>query len=223
MGSRSQTELKTGLQRRLGNIFRMRDEEINALADSLYKQRVQAWKTAIAENAKACGYTGAIPEPSGRDAQWLKSMSRLDADSIAKTWRKDVEKEIGRLYEANHRGNRYYYRKGIDEWNAKREVWKSRQIANQTEMTTFGFAQARFLGENEGLVALYTFVGPPPVCVICIRLYGMGAVTKQVMQEYPTPIHFGCTHTWRIMPGTATGIDPGKLWVGGKTPRKRAA
>lgn len=204
----------TALLRWLRSLFHMNEEDEARFAQVIFEARKRAWQTALREEAASLGYAIQPRGPQGADYDRLWQDARRDAASIVKTWNKDVDGQLARLYERNRRGNRYYYRKHLLDWAEQRVTWKQRQIATQTEMSTVAYAQQRFREENGLQDALFVFAGPPPVCPDCIRLYGMGAVRIEIVKQWETPIHIGCTHTWRILPGTIRVPPRSRLWVG---------
>lgn len=203
----------TRLLRILRLLYHQGEADIDRLTTDLIDARKRAWMTAMQAEARRYGYTGPVNPPRLSDLDWIRRESRQDAESIVRTWNRDVDRALDRLYAANYRGNRYYYAKHMEQWAAERAVWKNRQIAQQTEMSTVGYVKERFDQMNGLRGGLSIFDGPPPVCGDCIQLYGMGPVTQAVRDRNPTPRHIGCTHWWtRLKDGKAPA--PGELWVG---------
>lgn len=204
----------TRLLRILKLLYHQNDEDVKALADMLLEQRKAAWSAAIRAEAQQFGYTVKPHAPRREDLAELRRMSAEDARSIVRTWNHDVDRQLARLYEQNRRGNRHYYAKHMEDWAAKREVWKSRQIALYTEFSTKNYAQRRFWEMNGLRGARYIFDGPPPVCDDCRHLYGLGAVDQATVDANPTPRHVNCPHFWRMLPWTADPPALRDLWVG---------
>jgi hypothetical protein len=205
--------IQTHLLDVLGLLYRMQPDEEKQLAADLLDQSKQAWYTAIGEKAREYGYRGPVRYPSLGDLEYLKNLCRLDAQSIAATWNRDVARQLQKLYAANPRGNRYYYAKHMEAWVTQRSSWKSRQIATQTEQAARTYAIERFLQENGLRGGMYLFDGPPPVCGDCVQLYGMGPVDQRFVDRHRCPRHIGCTHEWRELRGP-TAPPPADLWVG---------
>src|SRR5690606_3911196 len=130
--------------------------------------------TALREEALRAGYTGAVNPPSRGDLAWLRAEARQDAASITRTWNRDAERQLRRLYEANPRGNRHYYARHMEEWAAARDIWKNKQIAVTTEQKARSYAQERFRQENGLRGDAYVMVGPPPVCGVCVGYFAAG-------------------------------------------------
>jgi len=208
------SEKDTRLLRILKLLYHQTDEDVKALAETLLEQRKAAWESALRAEAAQFGYTGPVNPPRREDLAELRRMSEEDARSIVNTWNRDVDRQLARLYQANRRGNRHYYAKNMEDWAAKRDVWKSRQIADYTEFSTINYAQQRFRQMNGLRGAQYVLDGPPPVCDDCRWLYGLGVVEQAVVDQHPMPLHPSCRHTWRLLPWTTSALSPRELWVG---------
>ncbi len=204
----------TRLLRVLKLLYHQHEADQQALADTLLEQRKAAWQTALRDEARALGHTGPAQPPRREDLAELRRMSQEDARSIVNTWNRDVDRQLERLYDRNYRGNRYYYRKRMEEWAVQRDVWKARQIADYTEYSTINYAQQRFRAMNGLRGGEYVLDGPPPVCGDCRDLYGRGVVDQVVVDQYPMPLHVSCRHTWRLLPWGVTGPPLAELWVG---------
>lgn len=196
-------------------LYRMAEADTKALELQLLEARKRAWETALREMAAAHGCNQQPHAPRREDLTELRRMSREDAASITRTWNREVEREITRLFNANRRGNRRYYFANLERWATDRAQWKDAQIALQTEQTTRFYAQTRFRQVNglDGKGARYVFGGPAPVCKVCVRLFGMGIVNQSTVDYYPAPVHVGCPHEWRQV-AAPQRLDCGELWLG---------
>lgn len=188
--------------------------EMAQIEAQLVEARKRAWLTALADEAQRWGYTGPVNPPRLGDLAWVKAESRLDAESIVTTWNRDVDRQLDRLYAANYRGNRHYYAYHMERWAAKRDGWKSKQIATQTEMSTKNYALRRFYEMNGLRGGLSFFDGPQPVCDDCIDLYTRGPVPQTVVDRYPCQRHINCFHFWTVLRGSVSAPSPDELWVG---------
>jgi len=195
-------------------LYRRTAEDIESTYQDLLEQRKQAWRSTIQQEARKLGYMVAAEGPRRQDLEYIKSLCRQDAQSIVNTWNRDVERRLLRLYQANPRGNRFYYIHNMEAWATKRSRWKDREIAVQTEYTIVGYAKQRFWAENGMRGGKHRFVGPPPACGRCLTHFSKGEVNQAYVDANPTPIHIGCDHTWEIVRGTypRPGLD--ELWVG---------
>lgn len=201
------------LLRILGLLYRRTDDEAQDLETQLLDQMKRAWSVSLIEQARQAGYTGPVNPPSRGDLAWLRAEARQDAQSIVRTWNRDAERQLRRLYEANPRGNRTYYIRHMEQWAADREVWKGKQIAVTTEQKARTYAQERFLQENGLRGDLYVMVGPPPVCGACVGYFAAGVVDQEFVDAHPLPAHIGCPHEWRRI-GRVPAPAPHELWVG---------
>lgn len=197
----------------IGLLYRMETADIQALSNTLLEVRKQAWRDALNEQARAYGCNKVPNDPRLSDLAELKDLSLADARSIADTWNKEVMAQIEKLYNDNVRGNRFYYTSNLERWASARASWKDAQVALNTEQTTRFFAQNRFREENDLKgKTLYIFVGPPPVCKICARMFGAGLVDETFIRRNPAPVHIGCPHEWEAM--SKQPIACADMWVG---------
>jgi hypothetical protein len=194
--------------------YEYQDADREQLAGDLLQQEKQAWRTALREKAQQyTGFALSPRDPSGRDLQTLKDWARRDAEGIAKTWNTAVERQLQKLFEANPRGNRYYYIKGMSEWETTRTGWHSRMVSAQTIGQAREYAKSRFLEEN-GINAIgHIMTGPPAVCDDCIALMRLGVVSDRVRRRNPTPRHPNCDHEWEEV-NAAGAIPLDELWLG---------
>lgn len=193
-------------------LFSMQDDDITALSAKVLDQRKQVWIDTLNEQARRYGCNRASANPPRKNnLRDLKRMSDKDAKGIARTYNRDLERELKRLYAANPRGNRNYYYKNVNAWITRRNVWKSVQIALMTEGQTREYAKSEFYRNND-LRGRYIFVGPPPVCDDCARLFAMGQVSETVVGRYPNPQHVNCLHAWQLVTGQR--VDCRDVWVG---------
>ena len=202
----------TRLTQTIALLYQMETDDIRALEAQLLEARQRAWMTALADVAAEHGCSGS-PNPARlADLRELRQMCRDDAASIARTYNREVTAEIERLYDANVRGNRYYYFKHLEEWADRRNAWKLDQIALNTETTTRNFARERFYKLNSLRGGRWKFVGPTPVCAVCARLFTLGYVDQSVVDANPAPVHIGCPHEWRKV--EPEKVDCRELWLG---------
>jgi hypothetical protein len=194
-------------------LYRRTPEEARALEKQLIQQRRRIFRAAVKEERNKLGCTDPLPRqaPRGDDYTQLKAMSRLDADSITATWNRDVAGQLTRLYEANPRGNRQYYISNMEQWAAERAVWKDKQIALNTELTTRGYARQRFFDQNLSQ-GDFIFIGPPPVCEVCVGHFAAGVVDRDTVRRNPAPVHINCPHEWE--PVAREQVNCADLWLG---------
>ena len=192
--------------------YSMRADETAAIARDIYSQLEAAWVDEIRRELGALGIRRNVPLPRGEYADILRRESIQDARSIVNTFNTDLEREIRRLYEANPRGNRNYYISNIEQWRARRAVWKQRQIALMNDKKARHIAQQAFVEENL-IGGVYRFDGPAPVCDDCAEKFAAGQVEQEYVDRNPTPLHPNCPHGWRLT-GARLGVDLANVWVG---------
>jgi len=193
-------------------LYSMQDDDIRQLEQQLLDARKRAWSTALTDEARRHGCSRTPNAPRRGDLAELRRMSREDAQNIARTWNREVKAEIERLFEVNQRGNRNYYFSNLEKWSQKRDTWKLAQISVNTETTTRQYARDQFARKNNLEGGKWKFVGPAPVCAQCARLYGMGYVSRKVVDRYGHQQHIGCVHEFvEVKPEK---LDCGDLWLG---------
>jgi hypothetical protein len=190
----------------------MGNADTSALTDTLLERRKADWITVLSEEALRHGCAQRGQAPRLQDLDELRAMSNEDAQSIANTWNRDLERELQRLFDSNPRGNRNYYYSNLERWAAERDRWKLPQIAIQTAQTTRWYAQNRFRQVNGLRGGKYIFTGPTPVCVVCVGEFAQGVVTEQYIQRHPCPRHIGCPHSWTLLRPERVNCD--ELWLG---------
>ena len=201
---------------RLVDFFAYKQADIDNLANELYTQAVTGWKAQMILNAYQVGCSGAnVNPPSGGDESYLRGVTRRDAESIAQTWNRDIQRQLIALFNARPRGNRYYYLEEMEKWTAARDGWKSIQIGIQTDQKAASYAQRRFLEENNLTNVKMKYAGPPPVSDICKERTAAGIVDQAYALANPAPGHPGpCIHRYQIVAGGALGADCATLWLG---------
>lgn len=202
----------TRLQRIMRLAYEMRPDEEAVLAREIYAQRQAAWVDAIREEARRVGVKVTVPFPRGEEADLLRRASITDAHSIVRTYNRDLERQIAKLYAENPRGNRYYYIKRIEQWHTERAAWKHKQIALMNDKTARYWAQQAFI-ENNRVSTHYRFAGPAPVCSDCATKFLLGIRDQAYVDENPTPLHPNCPHFWRTV-GPRLGVPRAQVWVG---------
>ncbi len=207
--------VNTKLLQILALLYRQDETDRVAIESKLLEQCKQSWRSAIQAEARRFGYIGPVSGPNYIDLAFAKAECQLDSTSIVRTWNRDVERQLVRLFNENPRGNRYYYIKNMEAWARQRATWKDPQISIKTEYTIVGYAKDRFYQENGMRGGLYKLVGPPPVCDECIDHMAMGVVGQEYVDRNPAPFHLKCTHTWQQIKGSVAYPPPNELWVGG--------
>jgi hypothetical protein len=202
------------LKRRLSVAYEIALPDEQTLTFTIYRQRVAAWQQTLTEEAAKLGSRKTGKAPSGVDAAYLQRQSREDAQSIRRTFQRDLEREIERLFNANPQGDRAYYIANLEQWADTRAQWKDRQIALYNNKTAQYYAQQRFHEMNKIVGASFRFMGPAPACDDCGSLFAAGVVDQAYVEENPAPVHTGCPHWWESVDMPRPGVPLNELWVG---------
>lgn len=196
----------------IGLLYRMADADAANLETVLLESMKDAWTAALSRQARRHNCDKRPSPPRLQDLAELRRMAAEDAASITATYNRDVTREIERLYAANVRGNRSYYFANLERWTAQRSAWKGPQIAVTTETRVREYATRRFEQMNYDDAIKYSFVGPPPTCIRCVRLKAAGIVTAAFIQRNPAPVHIACPHQWRVVSPPKLACED--IWVG---------
>lgn len=195
-------------------LYKMTDDETVALQEDLLKQMTRAWQRGINDEARKFGCsTGRANAPRGEDLREMKSFAKRDAESIAKTYNRDVVREIERLYALNPRGNRRYYTVNMERWILRRNAYKAPQIALMTETNIRQYARQRFWKMNQ-ITAGFRMTPLTATCKECIRIIARGTVSQAFMEKYPCPRHIGCIHEYSTVNVKPARIPCNRMWLG---------
>lgn len=181
-------------------------------AQQLLQASKRVWVEAIQDEIDYCGCNRVARQASGADLAHLEDMANNDAHSIIATYNRDVQRELTKIHEQYPDASKDFYISHMREWAAKRSEWKSVQIAANLEFNTREYARSRFREENYPEAALYHFIGPIPVCKICVNEFAAGYVDLEYVKEHACPRHIGCPHQWQI--ARKPKIDCSNLWLG---------
>ena len=202
----------TKLQRVMRLAYEMRADETAVLAREMERQRTAAWMDAMRTEARKVGYKGPIPSPRGEALDMIRRQSITDARGVTETYNRDLERAIVKLYDANPRGNRNYYMRGIERWHAERARWKNKQIALMNDKSARHWAVSAFVEQNS-VQSRYRFAGPAPVCDDCAEMFAAGVVDQAFVDKTPAPLHPNCPHFWSTV-RPKLGVPLSQLWVG---------
>lgn len=204
--------MANSVTRAIALLYKFQDEEIADYAARLVTAKTRAYMDAVAEQLRRTGCTKSASNPAGADLRHLRSAARTEAESIVKTYNRDVEKQLQKLYDENPRGNRQYYISRMEAWAKRRDAQKSLSVALNTTQEARGYAKLRFAQKNK-IETKFRFVGPPAVCKVCMRLFSKGLVTLAFVKRNPVPVHPGCPHEWESLTPTQS-FDCEKIWTG---------
>lgn len=202
------------LTARISQLYRYTDADVRQLTEMIFQQRRDVWRSTITAELRSIGVTRASSRPpSGRDLRYLEKISKEDAESIANTWNKWVERRIDELWDANPKGNRQYFFSNLERLAAERDAHHQRLIALNTDSTTVQYAKERFVEENGLQDSHYEYSGPSPVSDECKDRFADGIVTYEYIRRNPVPAHPRCPHQWERVSLDAA-FDVADIWIG---------
>lgn len=207
----------TDLTDTLLSLYGMGGEEIEQLEATILDSSKNAYQTQLQEEASKYGSRKPARPPSGSSLSELRNLASRDAESIAKTYNKDLQAEINRLFDANPRGNQSYYAKNLSAWHRERDKFKSKQIALNTAQVAKDLASRDFRDKNRALLGKlhYMYAGAAPVSDECKARFRAGIVDEAYIDSHPTPAHIGCPHNWeQVKVKKLSAQDLADLWVG---------
>jgi hypothetical protein len=192
--------------------FTLEDEE--RIRGELLRARRRAYEDELTIQARRVGCAtrrGRLGNNATLTA--LNEQSRLDAVSIANTYNYDLAIAIQHIRTETPTANRHVYARRLSDWEAKRNRWKSKQIAEWTEGTARAAAQQDFHKYNK-LLGTALLAPTRAVCPICQGWIRRGEVAIQVALNNPPPYHRRCPHVWNLMPGKVAADECSSLWMG---------
>jgi hypothetical protein len=196
-------------------IYRMDEADEVSMKADLLSQMVSAWKRGIEDEAVKFGCNSArAKNPTGTDLRQLDDLAFTDAASIVATYNRDVEREILRLIAANpDEGGATYYTPALNAWVAKRNAYKTLQIALNTETRAREIGRQRFWAMN-GVKGQFKAYPTTAVCPVCLRIIAAGTVSLEYTQEHPLPAHVNCAHHYVMVNPQPRKLDCAKIWTG---------
>jgi len=188
--------------------------EEERIRGELLKMRRRAYEDELTIQARRVG----CPSRRGRltagpSLTALNDMSRIDAASIANTFNYDVAIAIENIGIEVPTANRNVYVKRLSEWEARRDRWKSAQIAQYAEGTARSLAQADFAEFND-LEGYAVLLPKAAVCPVCIGWVKRGQVPLKVAMNNPSSFHPMCPHIWETRAGQVPKLACPDLWMG---------
>ncbi len=196
----------------LALLYKYSEADTAKLAKQLNERMRGAWVNQMSDLAKkhGCSHLGTVPK--GADAKKFRDDSKRDAESVAKTYNRELANEIARLVKVNTKGNRAYYIKNLNIWQRRRDSNKIWAIGLNTDSAGRQHAFTRFYQMNPQIVRKFMASGPPAVCRICINIFAAGIVDLAYTQSHPFPAHYLCPHSYvAVAPARAECTT---LWVG---------
>lgn len=193
-------------------LYSYQSDDTARMTRVITERRKATWLNVLGDLAKTHGCSQFPKSVKGSDARELERMSQEDAESITRTYNRELRNQIERIYKANPRANRNAYYRQLEAWAKKRNSWKSLQIGLYSDSTARYYAKSRFWAENGLQDGRFVFRGPPPTCERCVKLFAAGVVDGAFVRSHKTPIHHNCPHEWERI--GAQKIACSELWLG---------
>lgn len=194
--------------------YEMTPADIALLEAILFEQL----RLAYLERIRGLAVQHGVPHPTvmlaWEQEQELRQKAREDAQSIADTFNADLQRQVEAIYERNPAGDRAYFVGTLASWGRSRDEGKSVQIAMYTILWAANYGFDLFITRNNIQYQLYRAVGGMPICDDCIFIYAAGVVNYKFTQEYPLPLHIGCSHEWSTVNATDLTERGGIVWLG---------
>lgn len=213
----AQVEQKEGLDWSLVllllGFFLISANQQDDLEEFILSAYIDAYMLGIRESAASHGCNASPRRPSGSQLAQLKQWAKQDAQSIGDTYQREAQNELQRLWLANPLGNIAYYTAGMTAWANQRKSHKSITIAINNAQKGYWYGQEQFILKNGlAISSKWRFAGVPPICPICVRLFGLGHVDFATAQSNPLPAHVNCPHYWEEVNPKNLGCEG--LWLG---------
>lgn len=193
--------------------YAMADEDRREIEAQIVRQLTTVYRMTIQNQLNLYGCQRSVTGPDAKAQIWIAEKASADAESIVRTYNRELENRVQALYRENRRANRSFYASRLDQWAAQRSGYKTASISLNTMTAARAYAQDRFIREN-GITGRFAMVGPPPVCKICIRIKAKGPLTWEECQkpENFLPAHVGCPHKRAAL--VIKPINCAEAWTG---------
>jgi hypothetical protein len=197
--------------RRIFEAYKMDVADVQALYAQLERQLTVTYRQTVQRNLVKYGCQKTVTGPDAKALKVIQAQARKDSEGISNTYERELMNRVQRIRSANKRANRFYYIRELDAWLAQRTPKKTASISLNTLTYARSYAAQRFREEN-GINAKMRFVGPPPVCEKCIKLFGLGVVSVEAAKRYGDSQHGGCPHRWEEL--VLQKLDCSTVWTG---------
>jgi hypothetical protein len=192
-------------------LYSMDESDTAKIAKQLNERMRASWVNHVSDLAKQHGCTQLGQTPKGADAAKFKADAKRDAESIVKTYNRELKAEIARIIIDAPKANRNTIIKRLEAWKRRRDGHKIWAIGLNTDSNARERAFQRFYQMNAQIRRQFVAAGPPAVCVICLRIFASGIVDFEFTQRRPLPAHYACPHFYRSV--APQKVDCAKLWV----------
>lgn len=193
-------------------------EEQSALADTLYKAKVQAYEMSILAEAQRMGFQ-VDPEQVKLANKQAKSLLRREANKhaayIVQTHNKDLTKKLSELESGPKYPlkNRFQLAQEVDQWASDRFAKRATLIARTESFSPLMRGAVDFYTQN-GIETEFVFDSSPASCDVCKRLKATSPHSISRVKRIGIP-HPNCVHSWTPVVRTPVQPPGGQVWLGG--------
>ncbi len=192
-------------------LYSMDEADTAKIAKQLNERYRATWINHLSDLAKKHGCNQLGKTPKGADAAKFKADALRDAESIVKTFNRELKAEIARIVKDTPTANRNTIAKKLATWKKRRDGHKIYSIGLNTDTAARQYAFKRFYEMNAQIPRQFVAAGPPAVCKICIRIFAAGIVDLAYTQKHPFPAHYNCPHVYRAV--APAKVECATLWV----------
>jgi len=208
------TDQLSDVQKLVHLAVRMDQYDRDALALELTRSMRRAFEDELSIQANRIG----CPSRSGRlnnspILSQLNETARAKADSIVATFNYDLAAQVVQIKSNAPKANRNVYASQLRAWDARRNSWKSAQIAMDSDGTARSLAQQEFYAHN-GRGGAARLLPGKAVCPVCQGWINREEVPLAVAQSNPPPYHPNCPHYWATKPDKWPEGTCAILWMG---------
>lgn len=192
----SRQAVETNITRKIVGHYAFQPRDIAALQTQIESQLSATYRQVIAQQLRLYSCQKLATGPDATSLKWIRGKAKDDAQSIAATYLKELTNKVSSLRKESPKGNRFFYLKNLEIWSTARDKHKIPSIGLNTATAARAYAQDRFIRENK-ITGRFAPVGPPPVCIKCVRIFAKGALTWVECQKPQNflPAHVSCPHT----------------------------
>lgn len=193
-------------------------DEQAALADMLYKAKVEAYEQSVLAEARRMGFE-VDPEQVNLGNQQTKSFLRKQANQhagyIVQTHNKDLAKKLDELETGPKYPlkNRFQLAQEVDQWATGRFAKRATLIARTESFSPLMLGAVDFYTQN-GIEAEFVFNSSSSGCSICKRLMATSPHSVRKVKRIGIP-HPNCVHSWTPIVRTPVHPPGGQVWLGG--------
>lgn len=188
--------------------------EVDRLRGELLRDGRRAYENELTRQARLVGCRSRRGDLSGgASLETLATTYQGHAESVVNTYNYDLAGAIIQIGSEVPTANRHVYAARLRGWEARRNAWKTPQIAESTVGHARAQAQADFYRFNniEGAAVLRPEAA---ACPVCAGWVARGEVSVREATNNPPPYHPNCPHVWKVSPGKVSQGECRDLWMG---------